>query len=275
MDTNVLPFPWGKMRLPETMKPQHYDLLIHLNLTSLAFTGVVQILLEVEQATRGIILQSKNLQISRALLLGPEHPQDLQVSEFEPYEQTAVFSDGFTFKRGSHVVQLELSANLSDSFHGFYKSTYTTSSGEVRTLASTQFEATHARAAFPCFDEPAFKASLTIHVQRESRHISISNMPKVHITEASIKMVSICLGNGLLEDHFDTTVKMSTYLVAFIICDFHSISKKKSQHGVEISVYTVPEKINQVEYALNTAVTLLDLHNDYSDIPYLLPKHGE
>lgn len=263
MDINALPFPWNKMRLPDTVKPQHYDLLIHPNLTSLTFTGAVEIILEVELDTRALILHSKRLHISRALLLRSRRPLDLQVSEFEAYEQIALFSDGLTFARGSHVVRLEFSANLSDSFHGFYKSTYTTGSGDVRMLASTQFEPTHARAAFPCFDEPAFKANFTIRVQREPRHISISNMPKLRTVE---------LSNGLLEDQFDTTVKMSTYLVAFIICDFHFISKK-SQHGVEISVYTVPEKISQAEYALNTAVTLLDFYDDYFDIPYPLPKH--
>ncbi|XP_056323403.1 LOW QUALITY PROTEIN: endoplasmic reticulum aminopeptidase 1-like [Danio aesculapii] len=263
MNKTVLPFPWDKMRLPEIVKPQHYDLLIHPNLTSLTFTGEVQIQIEVKQDTRSIILHSKNLQISKARLLGSRHHhhQDLQISEFEANEQIALISEGFTFEKGSHVVHLEFYANLSDSFHGFYKGQYTTIEG--RMLASTQFEPTHARAAFPCFDEPAFKANFTIRVRRESRHISISNMPKLRTVE---------LADGILEDQFDTTVKMSTYLVAFIISDFDSISKK-SQHGVEISVYTVPEKIGQAEYALDTAVTMLDFYDEYFDIPYPLPKH--
>lgn len=126
------PFPWNKMRLPDTAKPHHYDLLIHPNLTSLTFTGAVEILLEVERDTRALILHSKRLHVSRALLLASRRPLDLQVSEFEPHEQIALFSDGLTFAQGSHVVRLEFSADLSDSFHGFYKGTYTTSSGEVR-----------------------------------------------------------------------------------------------------------------------------------------------
>uniref|UniRef100_A0A8B9KWP1 Endoplasmic reticulum aminopeptidase 1b n=1 Tax=Astyanax mexicanus TaxID=7994 RepID=A0A8B9KWP1_ASTMX len=76
---------------------------------------------------------------------------------------------------------------------------------------------------------------------------------------------------GLLEDQFDTTVKMSTYLVAFIVCDFLSISKN-TQHGVKISVYAVPEKIDQAQFALDAAVRLLDFYDDYFDIPYPLPK---
>ncbi|XP_017549208.2 endoplasmic reticulum aminopeptidase 1 [Pygocentrus nattereri] len=254
-----LPF---KMRLPDSVRPLHYDLLIHPNLTFLTFTGSVQIQLEVRQETKHIFLNSKNLHISRALRLGSRHPHLLQLQESEHFEQIALSSESLTFTRGLHVIQLDFSANLSDTFHGFYKGTYTTRNGEVRALASTQFEPTHARAAFPCFDEPGFKANFSIRVRRESRHISISNMPKLKTVE---------LAGGLLEDHYDVTVKMSTYLVAFIVCDFLSISKR-SQHGVEISVYTVPEKISQAEYALNTAVTLLDFYDDYFDIPYPLPK---
>lgn len=117
------------------------------------------------------------------------------------------------------------------------------------------------------------------------------------------KLKTVVVAAGLLEDQYDVSVRMSTYLVAYIVCDFVSVSKR-SQHGVQVcfcfhhlpvmllhceydvrfphmdtsllqvSVYTVPEKINQAEYALNTAVTLLDFYDDYFGIPYPLPKQG-
>ncbi|XP_070992129.1 endoplasmic reticulum aminopeptidase 1b [Oncorhynchus clarkii lewisi] len=264
--TNGQPFPWVHMRLPETVSPIHYDLLVHPNLTSLDFTGAVQIQLQVFEDTSTIILHSKELQIAKAELLAPEGPGSLpvplQVLEYPASHQLALVSDVLLVRGGTYKVRLEFSANLSDSFHGFYKSSYRTTTGEVRFIASTQFEATSARAAFPCFDEPAFKANFTIQIRREARHIALSNMPKVKTVE---------LPGGVLEDHFDTSVRMSTYLVAFIVSDFQSVSKTTS-HGVKISVYAVPDKINQTDFALNAAVRLLDFYDDYFDIPYPLPK---
>ncbi|CDQ94625.1 unnamed protein product [Oncorhynchus mykiss] len=171
------------MRLPETVSPIHYDLLVHPNLTSLDFTGAVQIQLQVFEDTSTIILHSKELQIAKAELLAPEGPGSLpvplQVLEYPAFHQLALVSDVLLVRGGTYKVRLEFSANLSDSFHGFYKSSYRTTTGEVRFIASTQFEATSARAAFPCFDEPAFKANFTIQIRREARHIALSNMPKV------------------------------------------------------------------------------------------------
>ncbi|KAA8592605.1 endoplasmic reticulum aminopeptidase 1b [Etheostoma spectabile] len=260
--TNGQPFPWDRMRLPKTISLFHYDLTIHPNLTTLHFTGVVRIQLDVHEDTSIIVLHAKQMQISNVWLLAPEGVRPLQLLEYPRFHQLALLSDSMLTKGRRYEVQLGFAANLSDSFHGFYKSSYLTSSGEVRVMASTQFEATFARGAFPCFDEPAFKAKFTIRIIREPRHITISNMPKVKTVE---------LPGGLLEDHFDTTVKMSTYLVAYIVSDFLSVSKT-TRHGVQISVYAVPEKINQTSFALDAAVELLDFYEDYFDIPYPLPK---
>uniref|UniRef100_A0AAQ4S8K9 Aminopeptidase n=1 Tax=Gasterosteus aculeatus aculeatus TaxID=481459 RepID=A0AAQ4S8K9_GASAC len=258
----LLPFPWGRMRLPKTVSPLHYDLSLHPNLTTMDFKGVVRIQLDVQEDTGAIVLHAKQMQVSNAWLLAPEGARPLRVLEYPRFHQLALLSDAVLTRGRKYEVQLEFAANLSDSFHGFYKSSYRTSTGEVRVLASTQFEATYARAAFPCFDEPAFKANFTIQIIREPRHISISNMPKVK---------TVLLPGGLLEDHFDTSVKMSTYLVAYIVSDFLSVSKT-TRHGVKISVYAVPEKIDQTAFALDAAVQLLDFYDDYFDIPYPLPK---
>uniref|UniRef100_A0A8C4HL08 Aminopeptidase n=1 Tax=Dicentrarchus labrax TaxID=13489 RepID=A0A8C4HL08_DICLA len=266
--TNGQPFPWDRMRLPKTVYPLHYDLTIHPNLTTLDFTGVARILLDVHEDTSMVVLHAKQMQVSNVLLLAPEGVRPLRVLEYPPFHQLALLSDSVLTKGRRYEVQLEFAANLSDSFHGFYKSSYRTKNGEVRVLASTQFEATFARGAFPCFDEPAFKANFTIRIIREPRHISISNMPKVLIHR------TLSLPGDLLEDHFDTTVKMSTYLVAYIVSDFLSVSKT-TQHGVKISVYAVPEKIDQTAFALDAAVKLLDFYDDYFDIPYPLPKQGQ
>lgn len=131
--TNGQPFPWDKMRLPETIWPLHYDLLIHPNLTTLDFTGTVKIQIEVLQDTAVIILHSRDLRISKAALLETSRILPLQVLEYPEFQQVALLADGLTLTRGSKcAVYLEFAANLSESFHGFYKSTYRTSEGEVR-----------------------------------------------------------------------------------------------------------------------------------------------
>lgn len=261
--TNGQPFPWNKMRLPSSVSPLRYDLLIHPNLTTLDFTGSVKITVEVKEDTGFVVLHSKHLQISKAVIQqGGGGTSPLQVLEYPAYEQVALLSATPLVTNRLYVISIEYAANLSESFHGFYKSTYRTQEGEVRVLASTQFEPTAARLAFPCFDEPAFKANFSIKIRREAKHIALSNMPLVK---------SEALGGGLLEDHFDMSVKMSTYLVAFIVSDFVSVSKM-SDNGVKISVYAVPEKIDQAHFALEAAAKLLDFYEDYFKIPYPLPK---
>ncbi|KAG9355081.1 hypothetical protein JZ751_001794 [Albula glossodonta] len=255
-------FPWSNMRLPTKVVPNHYDLSIHPNLTTLNFTGTVKISVDVKQDISYIVLHSKGLEITMAKILAEGMEQDMTVLEHLPHEQIALLLPHQLHGQRQYQLYIEYQADLADGFDGFYKSIYRTQNGYKRVLAATDFEPTAARMAFPCFDEPLFKSTFSIKIRRERRHIALSNMPKMQTVEHD---------DGLVEDIFDKSVKMSTYLVAFVIGDFRSISATTST-GVKISVYAVPEKWSQTHYALEVAVKLLEFFEAYFNISYPLPK---
>ncbi|KAK2911697.1 hypothetical protein QQF64_027515 [Cirrhinus molitorella] len=264
--TNGLPFPWSKVRLPNYIVPVHYHLLIHPNLTTLMFNGSVKIEIDVKNNTNWVVLHSKNLKIFTATVLDENeaHLSDkvLSVLEYPAHEQIAIFSPKILTSGEKYFLYLEFGAPLSDGFYGFYKSTYKTKAGETRVLASTHFEPTSARMALPCFDEPIFKANYSVRIRRGPSHIALSNMP----LEQTVK-----IGDGLFEDQFEVSVKMSSYLLAFIVCDFRSVSGMTAT-GINISIYAVPEKWHQTHYALEAALRLLEFYEQYFNILYPLPK---
>uniref|UniRef100_A0A8C5YF70 Endoplasmic reticulum aminopeptidase 2 n=1 Tax=Microcebus murinus TaxID=30608 RepID=A0A8C5YF70_MICMU len=268
--TNGEPFPWPELRLPNTVTPLHYDLLIHPNLTSLDFVASEKIEVLARADTQFIILHSKDLEIKDATLQSEEDSrymkpgEKLRVLSYPIHQQIALLVPEKLMPGRKYYVDIDFQAKLADGFQGFYKSTYRTLGGEQRIIAVTDFEPTEARMAFPCFDEPLFKANFSIKIRRESRHIALSNMPKVKTIE---------LEGGLLEDHFETTVKMSTYLVAYIVCDFKSVSGTTSS-GVKVSIYASPDKWSQTHYALQATLKLLDFYEKYFDINYPLSKLG-
>ncbi|KAM8885152.1 endoplasmic reticulum aminopeptidase 2 isoform 1-T1 [Spinachia spinachia] len=266
LGTDNLSFPWSRLRLPRYIIPLHYHLLLHPNLTSLRFTGSVQIQIDVQNNTNWVVLHSKGLQISKATIVDQNlaGPSDkvFPVLHNPSHEQIGIFSSRVLSSGQKYFLNIEFGAELSEGFYGFYRSTYRTSTGVTRALASTHFEPTSARMAFPCFDEPSFKANFSLRIRRSPEYISLSNMPVVNTFEVN---------NGVLEDHFDASVKMSTYLVAFVICDFKSVTARTSS-GVQVSVYASPEKWPQTRYALEVAVKMLDFYGEYFNIHYPLPK---
>uniref|UniRef100_A0A667YCK6 Aminopeptidase n=1 Tax=Myripristis murdjan TaxID=586833 RepID=A0A667YCK6_9TELE len=261
MQSPHLSFPWSRLRLPRYIIPLHYHLHLHPNLTTLSFSGSVRIQIHVENNTNWVVLHSKGLQISKATVL--DENLVLPVLHNPSHEQAAIFSPRVLSRGHKYFLYIEFGAELGDGFYGFYKSTYRMSTGETRTLASTHFEPTSARMAFPCFDEPSFKANYSVRIRRSPEHISLSNMPIVSKT--------VELNDGLLEDHFAVSVRMSTYLVAFIICDFKSVSATTSS-GIKVSIYAAPEKWQQTHYALEVAVKMMDFFEKYFNILYPLPK---
>uniref|UniRef100_A0A4W6G976 Aminopeptidase n=1 Tax=Lates calcarifer TaxID=8187 RepID=A0A4W6G976_LATCA len=263
ISTNGKLFPWAQFRLPQSIHPLSYDLTLTPNLDDMTFTGRTVINMSVHHNTNCIVLHGANLNITKATFkLGDGKASDVTVLEYKPRQQIAVkVSDDL--KTGQYcVLTLHYSANLSHTYDGFYNSSYTDKDGKKRVLAATQFEPLSARKAFPCFDEPAFKATFQIQIIRKPNYMTLSNMPKAKSTT---------LTSGLVQDEFEkTSVKMSTYLVAFIVADFTPISKNVSK--TLVSVYSVPEKKEHTDYALSTASKLLEFYNNFFEIDYPLKK---
>ncbi|XP_045446837.1 aminopeptidase N-like [Melitaea cinxia] len=166
-----------------------------------------------------------------------------------------------------YTLQISFAGNIQNSLTGFYKSSYT-ENNEVRPLAVTQFEPTSARAAFPCFDEPAFKAKFEISIGHKKNISVLSNM-KVAAQE------DIEAEPGWQWTHFERSVNMSTYLVAYVLSDFQSLETSyvsKDNITKTIRVWTRPSFLSKAKYALTITPKLLSYYEDLFGLPYTLDK---
>lgn len=135
-------------------------------------------------------------------------------------------------------------------------------------MATTDFEPVDARRAFPCFDEPAIKANYSFTmIRHKSFTSSLFNTPIVE---------TVAIDSEWLMDHFKPTVKMSTYLVAFVVSNFENVTKV-SEKGVEINIVARPQAIaaGDGDFALEETAEIMDFFADYFDIDYPLDKSSK
>lgn len=245
-------------RLPKTVKPSNYKISLTPDLTKFTFAGTVEIDVDVLEATSTVKLNAKELVITAFSATNSAGTRlDGKISLDEETEIATISFDG-TLGKGAWKLSSVFTGTLNDKLKGFYRSIWTDEQGKKHTIATTQFESTDARRAFPCFDEPEFKATFDVTLTVPEELTALSN-------GAIIKSESV--GNGLKAVSYERTMKMSTYLVCFCIGEFVS-SKPVMVNGIETRVWCVPGKEDMTEFALRAAAFATDHYEKYFEIAY-------
>ena len=255
--------PSAEHRLPYTVAPRRYDLRLAPDLAAATFTGEVRITLEVaEGAGDRIVLHAAELTVDRARLERPGRDgEDLAVT-LEEVDERLVLRSASSLEAGPAVLELSFAGILNDKLHGFYRSEYSDEAGTTHVIATTQFEATDARRAFPCFDEPDRKAVFSVTLDVPPGLEGYANGPALEETP---------LASGGRRVRFGDTIPMSTYLVAFVVGPLVATDPVVVR-GTLVRVVHVPGKEDLTAFALEAAAHALEFFAQWFGIEYPAEK---
>ena len=249
------------VRLPGAVVPSAYQLRLTPDLSSFTFEGEVAVSIELCAPTREITLNAIELEIKDALIRQEDGEPVSGEASFDPAKETVTITFPNGLRPGHATLWMSFSGILNDRLRGFYRSAYVDGDGRECHLASTQFEPTDARRAFPCWDEPELKASFSVTMVVPEHLSAMSNMPEE----------SVATENGKKVVRFAETPPMSTYLLAFAVGDFSCVSER-SASGTLMRVWATTGNEDRGRFALDVSLRLLDYFDDYFGIPYPLPK---
>ena len=240
-------------RLIQTFVPEHYQLSVTLNRIGRTFTGTVTISGTSVIGATNIVLHSKDLLVESVTFDGKEAKFLLNEQEL-----TITHPD---ITDGTHVVVVGFSGEITDGMHGLYPCYYE-HNGIKKELLATQFESHHAREVFPCIDEPEAKATFDVTLTTEQDVVVLGNMP---VKDQRIE-------SDLLVTTFDTTPRMSSYLLAWVVGELQK-KTTKTKSGVEVNIYATPAQTSDsLDFALDIATRGIEFFDDYFGVPYPLPK---
>ncbi|XP_053201788.1 puromycin-sensitive aminopeptidase-like [Panonychus citri] len=251
-------------RLPRTVIPTLYKLELQPDLEKFVFSGKVDIDVSVKESTNSITLNVSEIEIQKATFKSGSQDSSMGQVTLDPVNEKALIKFGDNLKTGDGVLSLLFTGILNDKMKGFYRTKYTAPNGEERYAATTQFEAPDARRAFPCWDEPSFKAKFEVTIIAPKDRTVLSNTDPVsdipHPENPNLRIVK-----------FSPSPIMSTYLLAFIVGEYDYL-ETITKRNTRIRVYTQLGKKDQGTFALEVASKSLTLFEDYFDIPFPLNK---
>jgi len=244
-------------RLPRHVVPVRYDLRLEPDLTAANFAGQETITLTVHQPTSEIVLNAIELVITSAQIEGASGQTRQATMALDASLQRCQFTFTTPLSPGVWRLTMTFSGTLNDKLRGFYRSTYKDEHGVTHSMAATQFEATDARRAFPCWDEPDFKAVFATTLVIDPMLTAVSNSTIASETHAGGKKVV----------RFADTMKMSTYLVAFIVGRIEP-TKPVMVGQTPLRLWAVPGKGHLARFGQDIAAASLSFFESYYGIPY-------
>ncbi|NXA27343.1 AMPN Aminopeptidase, partial [Ibidorhyncha struthersii] len=274
--------PWNRWRLPTALKPESYEVTLQPFLTPDAnnkyiFKGNSSVVFICTQATDLILIHSNKLtytmqesfHTSLHAVDGSNAPRIKKTWLETPTQYLVVQLDSQLQENQRYRLFSIFTGELADDLAGFYRSEYVDELGNTKVVATTQMQAADARKAFPCFDEPAMKANFTVTLIHPSDHSAISNMPAISTRREVID------GKDWNVTEFETTPKMSTYLLAFIVSQFDYI--QNTSENVLIRIWGRPKAIaeGQGSYALQVTGPILNFFEKHYNTSYPLPKSDQ
>ena len=239
-------------RLPAGVTPEHYALTFTPDLAAATFSGEESIQVNIQKPTTSITLNSAEIEFQKAQVTQGSASQEARVN-LNAEKQQATLTVGTQLTLGAATIHIQFTGILNDKLRGFYLA-----KTKVRRYATTQFESTDARRAFPSFDEPALKATFEITLVVDNGDTAISNGRIISDTPGPAQ------GKHTLK--FSTTPRMSTYLVAMAVGDFQC--NEGEADSIPIRVCGTPDKKPLGEVGLRYAEEILKFYNQYYGIKY-------
>ena len=248
-------------QLPRTVRPVHYAIDVAPDAAALRFDGRVSIDLEVLEATDRIVLQAVDMTFSDSALVDAGGKSRRAKVSVDAARQNASFTFRRKLKPGRYTLATRYSGRIGTQANGLFALDYPTAEGSRRALF-TQFENSDARRFVPSWDEPFHKATFDLAVTAPAGDMVVGNMPVASVED---------LADGRRKVVFQTTPRMSTYLLFLAIGEFDRIAMP-SDGDVEIGVVAQRGKAEQALFALDATADILRAYDDYFGVAYPLPK---
>jgi puromycin-sensitive aminopeptidase len=243
-------------RLPKTVTPRRYEIRLTPDLSDFTFRGEVNIAVVVNEATDDVVLNALELEIDKVTAERGGKALSAK-AELDPAKERAHLRFTEKLSAGDWTLKIVFRGILNDKLHGFYRSQYQDAAGKTHVVATTQFESTDARRAFPCWDEPELKASYKVTLVVDDNLAAFSNGGE----ESSRK-----IAEGKKEVVFKETIVMSTYLVAFIVGEF--VATAPVDAGTPMRIVHVPGKESLTGWAKQIGAFSLKYFAEYYGLKY-------